>query len=107
MKLIGLAIDRMNGAYVQIKSRVEASAKETSAISAEASSLIEQMGELEVKRVVLQSFKGHYIVSEDDLEILTSSAEPVNDEFFKILDRVKKIHKDCEFLLSSEDQRAG
>jgi len=33
--------------------------------------------------------------------------EPVNEEFFQVLTRVKKIHHDCQVLLGTEDQRLG
>lgn len=105
--MIGLTITRLNEACSEIKSRADSSAKETSAVSNEAASLISQLKEMEVKEAVLTSFKNHYVVSEDELVAMTSSAEPVNDDFFRTLERVKGIHRDCEFLLSSENQTAG
>jgi hypothetical protein len=46
-------------------------------------------------------------MSDDDIATLTSTAEPVNDEFFVVLNRAKQIQVDCEILLSSENQRLG
>ncbi|KAI7047260.1 oligomeric complex COG6, partial [Hortaea werneckii] len=46
-------------------------------------------------------------VSDADLAILTSTAEPVDDAFFRVLTRVKKIHQDSQVLLGTENQRLG
>ena len=66
-----------------------------------------QRSETETKQQILDVFKQHFILSDEDLTILTSSAEPVNDKFFSLLARVNQIHKDCEILLGSENQRLG
>lgn len=38
---------------------------------------------------------------------VTSIAEPVNDDFFRTLNRVQKIHRDCQILLGTESQQLG
>lgn len=73
----------------------------------EASTLLAQKQETEMKQQLLNSFCTHFLVSDEDLTMLTSSAEPVNERFFEVLARVKQIHKDCELLLGYENQRLG
>lgn len=73
----------------------------------EASNLIEQKKQIESKHQILNAFSSHFRVSEDQVVVLTSTAEPVNEEFFQVLTRVKKIHHDCQVLLGTEDQRLG
>ena len=57
--------------------------------------------------MLLKAFNAHFIMSEEDIATLTSTAEPVNDRFFAVLNRAKKIQNDCEILLGTENQRLG
>ena len=62
---------------------------------------------METKTQVLNAFTKHFIVSDEDLENLTSMSVPVDDTFFLLLSRLKKIHADCEILLGTENQQLG
>jgi hypothetical protein len=73
----------------------------------EATGLISQRKQVDDKQQILLAFNSHFLVSEEEATVLTSTAEPVNEEFFQVLTRVKKIHHDCEVLLGTEDQRLG
>jgi len=73
----------------------------------EATGLINQRKQVESKQHILQAFNSHFLVSDEEATVLTSTAEPVNEEFFQVLTRVKKIHHDCQVLLGTEDQRLG
>lgn len=73
----------------------------------EASGLTKQKGEVETKQQLLEAFNQHFIIPENDIVALTSSAEPVDDRFFKTLGRVQQIHRDCEVLLGGENQNLG
>ena len=53
------------------------------------------------------TFKNHFIMSDEEVATLTSTAEPVNDNFFRSLSRAKKINRDCELLLGFEGQALG
>ena len=90
-----------------MRQHISAASSETSPILDEASALMAQKEQLQVKEYLLQAFAEHYIVSEEDIITLTSSAEPVDDRFFQILSQVKSIHADCQILLANENQRAG
>lgn len=73
----------------------------------EASALMAQKKETEAKQQLLNAFTKHFIISEEDLLLLTSAEEPINDHFFDILAKVKQVHRDCEVLLGGENQRLG
>jgi len=73
----------------------------------EASALLAHKQETEMKQKLLDSFCKHFLISDEDLTMLTSSAEPINEHYFEVLSRVKQIHKDCELLLGYENQRLG
>jgi hypothetical protein len=66
-----------------------------------------QKEQVEAKQQLLRAFTAHFIMSDDDIASLTSTAEPVNDKFFSLLARAKKIQNDCEILLGTENQRLG
>jgi len=90
-----------------MKRHILAAHQETAPVLEEASELLKQKHQVEAKQQMLKAFNAHFIMSDDDVSILTSTAEPVNDQFFSILARAKKIQSDCEILLGTENQRLG
>ena len=68
---------------------------------------MKQKEQVEAKQQLLKAFNTHFTMSDDDVASLTSTAEPVNDRFFSLLARAKKIQTDCEILLGTENQRLG
>ena len=73
----------------------------------EATSLMLQRSQTETKQRLLEAFNTHFLISEADVDILTSTGEPVDDDFFRLLQRVKKVHQDSQLLLGTENQRLG
>jgi hypothetical protein len=100
-------IASLNRCCEEMKEAVSAAHREAAPLLEESTSLLGQKQEVETKQQLLEAFNKHFTVSGEDLLVLTSSAEPVNDEFFVVLSRVKKIHGDCQVLLGSENQRLG
>jgi hypothetical protein len=90
-----------------MKRHISAAHQETAPVLEEASQLMKQKDQAEAKQQLLKAFNAHFIMSDDDIANLTSTAEPVNDKFFAILARAKKIQTDCEILLGTENQRLG
>lgn len=90
-----------------MRAHTSTAARETGPVLEEATNLINQKKQIESKHQILNAFSSHFRISEDQATVLTSTAEPVNEEFFQILTRVKKIHHDCQVLLGTEDQRLG
>lgn len=90
-----------------MREHVSAASSETAPILDEASALMAQKKQVQVKEHLLQTFTEHFVVSEEDIITLTSSVEPVDDRFFQVLSHVKTIHGDCQVLLTNENQRAG
>jgi hypothetical protein len=73
----------------------------------EASSLITQRQQVETRQQLLKSFNAHFVLSEDETAVLTLTSEPVDETFFTVLSKAKKINKDCELLLGFENQTLG
>jgi DNA-directed RNA polymerase subunit F len=90
-----------------MRSRIAAANRETAPVLEEATSLMNQRKQVEAKQQILHAFSSHFLVSDQEATVLISTAEPVNEEFFQVLTRVKKIHHDCQVLLGTEDQRLG
>lgn len=90
-----------------MRAHITTAARETRPVLEEATSLINQKKQIETKHQILNAFSSHFRVTDDQATVLTSTAEPVREEFFQILTRVKKIHHDCQVLLGTEDQRLG
>ncbi|KAH4205648.1 conserved oligomeric golgi complex subunit 6 [Parastagonospora nodorum] len=107
LKRIGTAISSLNSYCADMRSHIAAANKETGPVLEEATGLINQRKQVESKQQILQAFNSHFLISDEEATVLTSTAEPVNEEFFQVLTRVKKIHHDCQVLLGTEDQRLG
>ncbi|KIN00926.1 hypothetical protein OIDMADRAFT_179793, partial [Oidiodendron maius Zn] len=107
LKRIGVTIANLNQGCEEMKRRITAAHRETDPVLEEATTLMRQKGQVEAKQDLLTSFNAHFIMTEDDIATLTSTAEPVTDRFFSILGRAKKIQSDCEVLLGTENQRLG
>ncbi|KAF4463724.1 oligomeric Golgi complex subunit 6 [Fusarium albosuccineum] len=107
LRRIKTTIEKLNSGYEDMKSQVVAAHKQTTPALSEASSLLEQRRQVEVKQELLGAFKRHFIMSENEVAALTMTAEPVDDRFFDALSKAKKISKDCEILLGFEKQTLG
>ncbi|KAI8938807.1 Golgi transport complex subunit 6 [Plenodomus lindquistii] len=107
LKRIGSAISSLNSYCSDMRSHIAAANRETGPVLEEATSLINQRKQVESKQEILQAFTSHFLISDEESTILTSTAEPVNEEFFQALTRVKKIHHDCQVLLGTENQQLG
>jgi len=100
-------ISSLNQTCEEMRKHITFAKQETAPVLDEASTLMDQKKETEIKQRLLDAFNKHFIVPDEDLLVLTSAAEPVDDRFFDVLARVKQVHHDCEVLLGAESQRLG
>ncbi|KAF5546181.1 oligomeric golgi complex subunit 6 [Fusarium mexicanum] len=107
LRRIKTTLDKLNNGYEDMKSQVVEAHRQTLPALSEASSLLEQKRQVEVKQELLGAFKKHFVMSENEVAALTQTAEPVDDRFFDALSKAKKISKDCEILLGFEKQTLG
>ena len=107
LKSIGVAIEGLNNSCIAIRSHITAATRETGPCLDEASDLLRQRQQNDTKQELLDAFTKHFLLSEDELSSLTSTAEPVTDVFFQALTRLRRIHDDSQVLLGSEDQQLG
>ncbi|KAL3479514.1 oligomeric Golgi complex subunit 6 [Aspergillus californicus] len=107
LKRIGTVISSLKETCDTMRKHIVSARQDTGPVLEEASALINQKQEAETKQHLLNAFTTHFIVSDEELLVLTSVEEPINDEFFDVLARVKLVHKDCEALLGAENDRLG
>ena len=90
-----------------MRQQFTAAHQENAPVLEEASLLLKQKQDLETMKQLLDAFNKHFIMSEEDLMILTATADTVDGRFFAVLKRVKQIYTDCQILLGTENQRLG
>ncbi|KAI0441812.1 oligomeric Golgi complex subunit 6 [Xylaria telfairii] len=107
LRRIGATVDKLNKSYQEMKGHVAASHEATAATIEEASSLMTQKKNVETKQQLLKAFRDHFVLSNDEVASLTLTSEPVDDHFFAVLAKAKRVRKDCEVLLGFENQTLG
>ncbi|KAL1956184.1 hypothetical protein VTO42DRAFT_7531 [Malbranchea cinnamomea] len=107
LRRIGAVISNLNAICQDMRKRIVLARQDAGPFLEEASALVDQKNEIETKEKLLDAFTKHYVLSDDELLLLTSSAEPVDDQFFEALSRTKRIYKDCEILLGGDNERLG
>ncbi|OJD32690.1 component of oligomeric golgi complex 6 [Diplodia corticola] len=107
LRRVGTAIQALNRCCTDMRAQISSATRETKPVLDDASALMAQKADGETRLRLLDALKSHFILSDEQLFTLTSTTEPVNDDFFQLLTRVKKIHHDSQLLLGTEDQRLG
>lgn len=107
LKRIGSAISKLNRHCDEIRRHVSAAKEETSSVMEETTQLVAQREQVEAKQQLLNLVIERFSLNAEDLTKLTSPAESVDDSFFASLAKVKRVHRDCQVLLGSDDQTLG
>lgn len=107
LRRIGTTIGKLNASFAEMKTEIAAANSATGDVLKEASSLVTQRRQVETKQRLLKSVNDHFLLSEDEVALLTLSSEPVDEAFFDVLSKAKKISQDCELLLGFENQTLG
>ena len=90
-----------------MRRHIDVARQESLPVLQDASELLIQKQESEIKKQLLDAFKTHFLLTSSDLMTLTHLNEPVDDKFFALLKRLNSIHADCQILLGSENERLG
>ncbi|OAP65439.1 hypothetical protein AYL99_01411 [Fonsecaea erecta] len=107
LKRVGALLATLNTTCDSMRTHILAAKQESAPTLEEFSTLMTRKRDTEMKESLLTAFTNHFLISNQDLNILTSSAEPLDDRFFTVLARCKQIHKDCEFLLGYNSSPTG
>ncbi|CAI4214590.1 unnamed protein product [Parascedosporium putredinis] len=73
----------------------------------DASSLINEIERSEAKGDLLRRVIRHFTLSEEEINVLTLSSEPIDESFFLAISKAKAVQQDCEVLLGFENQTLG
>ena len=84
-----------------------AAAMQISRSLADAELLQSRRDQIGTKHTILSAFQDVFTLPEEQIILLTSTSEPVDERFFDIFDKVKTIHSSCQSLLTTENNRAG
>lgn len=90
-----------------MKMQLEGAHDQSSHIMNETQNLLEKRSGIEAKQELLEKIRGHFILTQDEIDFLTLTSEPVDDFFFAALAKAKRIQKDSETLLGFESQTLG
>jgi len=104
---VGTALETLQKTVAEMRRHISAARVETAPILEEANRLFAQNEAVETKQKLLAAFNAHFLLSEAETVTLTSTAEPVTDNFFQVLVKAKRINRDSQLLLSGENQRLG
>lgn len=107
LRRIQVTLGRVNKIYSDMRTEVVQAHSITEPTLDEAQSLMRQRNDVATKLRLLSTFRTRFILTDDEVAALTSTAEAVNDEFFLALSKAKSISKDCEVLLGFENQTLG
>ena len=107
LRCIGSTISRLGECCQNMHLQVAAARRDNAPILEETTSLLAQKDDVEAKKQLLEAFNRHFIISEDELRLITANTDIVDDTFFQVLARVKRIHQDCQVLLGTENERLG
>lgn len=107
MESLGSTINELTDSFNEMSVKLSDAKSATKPLLDESVKLNEQNSSIKVKKILLDAFKAKFVVSESEIDILTSSTHPIDDEFFDALKHVNKTHSDCQALLATEDQNMG
>ncbi|RDD46726.1 Conserved oligomeric Golgi complex subunit 6 [Trichoplax sp. H2] len=101
-------IEAMNESCNQMTERLMAAKSETSDLITKTSKLHNEKQQLQMRARLANLFLEKFQLSPSEIKILHGSRnDPIKEEFFDALDRVKQIHNDCKLLLRTSQQTAG
>ncbi|RMZ89346.1 hypothetical protein DV736_g3421, partial [Chaetothyriales sp. CBS 134916] len=107
LKRVGALIDSLNRTCDEMKTHILAAKQESAPVLDEASTLLARKQETERRQHLLDAFRKQFVMSAYDLNVLTNTTVPLNEDFFVLLTRAKAIQADCQILLAYDNQRLG
>ena len=84
-----------------------ASREETSSILKEKAVITKEKEAIDTRQKVLEAFRAHFNLSDSQVLTLSSTTEPVDEEFFSALAYARKVHRDSQVLLGLDNQKLG
>uniref|UniRef100_A0A8B9NKA1 Conserved oligomeric Golgi complex subunit 6 n=1 Tax=Accipiter nisus TaxID=211598 RepID=A0A8B9NKA1_9AVES len=101
-------VQAMSSCCEDMSSRLKAAKEQTQDLIVKTTKLQAENQRLEMKAQVADAFIAKFQLTSDEMNLLRGTKdEPITEDFFKALGRVKQIHDDVKILLRTNQQRAG
>jgi conserved oligomeric Golgi complex subunit 6 len=107
LKGIDAILSSLSKCCGEMRTHVQSANLTTAPVLEEANGLLLQKQAVHTKQHILTAFQSHFLLSDLEIATLTSSSDPLDDSFFATLTKLKRVHADSQFLLSSANERLG
>ncbi|KAL6877176.1 intra-golgi transport complex, subunit 6 [Trichoderma novae-zelandiae] len=107
LKLVRGVVKRLNSRIQDLKREIDSAHDRTTPALRGMASLFEQRMAIEKKQETLGALESYFIMTDDEIDSLTSTMNPVDSSFFSNLQKAKKITLGCDILLGFESQTLG
>jgi conserved oligomeric Golgi complex subunit 6 len=107
LKRIDAILSSLSKCCTEMRTHIQSANRTTAPVLEEANGLLLQKQAVQTKQHILTAFQSHFLLSDLEIATLTSSSDPMDDSFFATLAKLKRVHADSQFLLSSANERLG
>ncbi|KAJ3103761.1 Golgi transport complex subunit 6 [Phlyctochytrium planicorne] len=101
------AVMLLNECCSEMERKLAVASTQTSELMKHTSEMKLKGQKVQTRKIIADAFIARFTLTDSDIMLLTSSATPVNREFFAALKRAMDISDDCKALLITEHQQAG
>jgi hypothetical protein len=106
LKQVEVILGRITSTCTTLRSHIHEANESTASMREEAVGLLAKKRDVETKQHLLGAFQKQFVISEDDLDLLTSS-DPIEPDFFRALANLKRVHAESRLLLSASTDQLG
>lgn len=107
LESLGKTVEKLNETFDSMEKTAKKAETDTKSTVNDTDILLKEQNKLRIKQAILTAFKKKFVIPKEEVDILTSSSHPIDEEFFRVLNKVKKIHADCDALLATDNQDLG
>ncbi|XP_076347341.1 conserved oligomeric Golgi complex subunit 6 [Tachypleus tridentatus] len=101
-------VQAINECCQDMTDRLQATKSQTHGLISQTTKLQSESHRIQMRQEVVQAFLDTFQLKPEEVKVLQETRDGHLDEnFFKVLAKVKRIHKDCKVLLRSNKQTAG
>lgn len=100
IKALEQSVETFGKKYETISQTLQSSSKAFTPVLKEAKFIEKEKITLRNKLATATAFKDSFIVSDEEIDILTNSSLPVDEKFYSTLEKVEQIQKDCSSILA-------
>ncbi|CAG8701845.1 12672_t:CDS:10, partial [Acaulospora morrowiae] len=107
LEVIESEIKEMNTFCDEVSKSLDSANRQTSLLLEQSDNLKSQRETCKTRKILIDAFLERFTLSEKEVSLLSSPEAEITPEFFEALKHLQRIHRDCESLLITENQRAG